>query len=104
MQGEGLQWVGREENVLGEGVSTQFSRLMSEPQYKNSCPNATSQIGGKMPKISTFSGDPTQKGEVLFQQWVFEVKHVLQSHTEVNVWEGMVWSLHRTNQPTLSST
>ena len=46
-----------------------------------------------MPEISTFSGDPTQKGEVTFKQLVFEVRSVMQSHTEVTLWEGMVWSL-----------
>ena len=48
----------------------------------------------KMPKGITFSGDPIQKGEVSFEQWVFEVKSVMQSHTEATLWEGIVQSLH----------
>ena len=95
MLGEGLQWVGREENVLAEGVSMQLSRLTSEPQCENSCSSVTSQVVVKMPKISSFSEDPTQKGEVSFQQWVFEAKSVMQSHTKVILWEGMVSSLLR---------
>ena len=73
----------------------QLSRPMSEPQHENCCPSVTSQVVGKMPKISTFSGDPTKKGEVSFEQSVFEVKSVMQSHTEVALLEGMVWSLCR---------
>ena len=69
--GEGLQWMERKENVLGKGISMQLSRLISVPQHKNSCPIVTSQVVGKMPKISTFSRDPTQKEEVLFKQRVF---------------------------------
>ena len=91
---EGLQSVGREENVSGEGANMQLSRLMSEPQGKHSYPSVTSQVVGKMPKISTLSGDPTQKGEVSFEQWVFEVKSVTQSHNEVTLQEGMLQSLH----------
>ena len=95
MTEEGLWWVGREENVSGLGTSIQLSRLMSEPQQKHSCLSVASQIVGKMPKISTFSGDPTQKREVSFEQWVFEVKSVIQSHTEATLWEGMEGSLCR---------
>ena len=69
--GEGLWWVEREENVLQEGVSTQLSRPTPVPQHENCCPSVPSQVVGKMPKFSTFSWDPTQQGEVLFQQWVF---------------------------------
>ena len=78
----------------GEGTSMQLSRLTSEPQCENSCPSVTSQVVGKMPKISTFNGDPTQKRKVSFKQWVFEVKSVMQSQTEATLWEGMVQSLH----------
>ena len=46
-----------------------------------------------MQNISTFSGDPTKNGEVSFEQWVFEVKTVMQSHTEVTLQEGVVHSL-----------
>ena len=70
-------------------------RLMSELQCKISCPSIASQVVSKMPKIRTFSGDPTQKGEVSFKQWIFEVRSEMQSHTEVTLWEGMVKSLHR---------
>ena len=58
----------------GEGVGMQIWRPTSVPQHENSCPSITSQVGHKMPKFSAFSGDPTQKGEVSFEQWVFEVK------------------------------
>ena len=87
--------MGREENVVGEGISMQLSRLTPVPQHKNSCPSVTSQVVGEMPKINTFSGDPTQKGEVSFEQWVFEIKGVMQSHTKVTLQEGMVQSLCR---------
>ena len=53
-----------------------------------------SQVLGIVPKFSTFSGGSIQKGEVSFEQWVFKVKSVMQSHTEVTLKEGMVWSLH----------
>ena len=79
--------------LWGEGVSVQILRLTSVPQCKNSFPSVTSQVVGKVPKFSIFSEDPTQKREVLFKQWVFEVKSVLQSHTEVTLREGKVWSL-----------
>ena len=78
-----------------EGISVQLLRLMSVPQCKNSWHSVTSQVVGKMPNLSTLSGDSTQKGEVSFEQWVFWVNIVMQSHTEVTLWEGMVQSLHR---------
>ena len=37
---------------------------------------------GKMPRISTFNGDPTQKEEVVFEQWAFEVRSVMQSQLQ----------------------
>ena len=43
-----------------------------------------------MPKISTFIGDPIQKVEVSFEQWVVKVKSVMQSRTEVTLLSGMV--------------
>ena len=96
MVGEGLHQVGREESVSVEGASMQLPRLMSEPQHNISCPSIASQVVGKMPKFSTFSEDPTRKGEVSFEQGAFEVRSVMQNHTEVTLWEGIVWSLHRT--------
>ena len=51
---------------------------------------AASQLPGKTLKFSVFSGDSTQKGEVSFEQWVFEVKSVMQSHTEATLREGIV--------------
>ena len=90
---EGLHQVGREESVLVEGASTKLPRPMSEPQCEMSCPSVASQVVGKMPKISTLSGDPSQKEEVSFKQWVFKVWSVMQSHTEATLQEGMVWSL-----------
>ena len=59
---------GKSRRCVGEGVSMQLSRPASVPQCKSSCPSITSQVVGKMPKISTFSGDPTQKEEVSFEQ------------------------------------
>ena len=50
-------------------------------------PSVSSQVVGMMQKISTFSGDSTQKGEVLFGQWAFEVRSVMQSHRG-NIAEG----------------
>ena len=35
------------------------------------------------------------KGDILFEQWAFEVKSVMQSHMEATLREGIVWSLHR---------
>ena len=64
MRGEGLHQVGREESVLMENTSMQIPRPTLEPQHKISSPSVASQVLGKMPKNSTFSGDPTQKGEV----------------------------------------
>ena len=49
-----------------------------------------SQVVGKMPKFSTFSADSTQKGEVLFDQWIFQVRSVMQNHTELILREGIV--------------
>ena len=51
-----------------EGTSIQLPRLMSEPQCNISCPSIASQVVCKMAKFSIFSGDPTQKGEVSFEQ------------------------------------
>ena len=61
--GEGfIRWgVGK---VSVESASVQLYKPMSEPQHSISCPSVASQVGGKMPELNTFSGDPTQKGEV----------------------------------------
>ena len=67
---------------------------MSETQHEISCPSVASQVVDKIPKFSTFSADPTQKGEVSFQQRVFEVRSVMQIHTEVTLQEEIVQSLH----------
>ena len=47
----------------------------------------------RTPKFSIFSGVTTKKGEISFEQWVFEVRGVLQSHSEAKLWEGIVCSL-----------
>ena len=86
--GEQFCQVGREESMSVEGVSTQLPRPMPEPQCNISCP--TSQVVGEMPKLSTFNGDSTQKREVLFEQWAFEVRSVMQSYTEVTLRERIV--------------
>ena len=49
-----------------------------------------------MPKFSIFSGDSNHKGDISFEQWVFEVKRVMQAYTEATLRNGLVWSLHRT--------
>ena len=68
MVGKWLHWLGREESVSVEGTSIQLPRPMSESQCNISCPSITSQVVGKMLKCSTFSGNPTKKGEVSFEQ------------------------------------
>ena len=90
MMGVQLCWVGREESMSAEGANMQLPRQMPEPQHHIFCPRVASQVVGKMPKFSTFSGDSTQKGEVSFEQWAFEVKSVMQSHTEAPLREGIV--------------
>ena len=72
----------------------QLPRQIPEPQHNISCPHVASMVVGKTPKFSTFSVDSTQKGEVLFEQWAFKLKSVMQSHEEVILTEGIVWSLH----------
>ena len=79
--GDQLHQVGRGEILLVEGTNMQLPMQMPEPQHDNSCPSVSFQVVGKMPKLSTFSGDSTQKGDVSFEQWAFEVKRVMQSHT-----------------------
>ena len=69
--GEGLHWVGREESVSVEGTSIQLPRPISETQHKISCPSVASEVVGKMPTISTFSRDLTQKGEVSLKKMGF---------------------------------
>ena len=90
MMGDQLNWVGIEKSVLVESTNMQLSRPMLEPQYNISCPSVASQIVGKMPKFSTFTGDSTQKGEVSFEQGAFEVRSVMQSHMEATLRGGIV--------------
>ena len=85
--GDWLHQMGREEIMLVEGTNTHLPRQMPEPQCNISCPCVASQVVGKMPKFRIFIGDSTQKGEVSFEQWAFEVKSVLQRHTEVTLRE-----------------
>ena len=92
--GEWLHWVGREKSESAEGTNTQLPRLMPEPQHNMSCPCVASQAVGKMPKFNTFSRDFTQKGEVSIQSnGPFEIRSVMQSHTEATFREGIVQSL-----------
>ena len=93
--GDQLHQVGREESVSVEGANSLLPRQMPEPQCDISCPSVASKVVGKTPKLGTFSGDSTQKGDVSIEQWAFEVKSVMQSNTEVTLREGVVWSLHR---------
>ena len=87
-----LHWMGREEIMSLQGTNMELHRQMPEPQCNISCPSVDSQVVGKMPKFSIFSGDSTQMREVSFEQWAFEVRSVIQSHTEVKLREGIVWS------------
>ena len=77
-------------SVAVKGTCMQLPRPMLEPQHDISYLSVASQVVSKMPKFSTFSGDPTQKGEVSFEQWAFEVRGVMQSHTEVTLREVTV--------------
>ena len=70
----GLQWMGREDVILRENENTQLHRSMQELQCDISFSSVASQLAGKTPK---FSGYSTQKGEVTFEQWVFEVRSVV---------------------------
>ena len=78
---------------MGQDMNTQLHRSMQEPQCDMSYSSVASQLVGKTPEFSIFSGDLTQKGEVSFQKWMFEVKCVIQSHTEATLREGIVYSL-----------
>ena len=71
----------------------QLHRSMQEPQCNMSYSSITSQLAGKTPKCGVFRGDSTQKREVSFKQWVFDVKSVMQSYTEATLREGRVHSL-----------
>ena len=90
MVGEWLHQVGREQSMMVEGASTQLPRPMLEQQHDISYLSVASQVVGKMPKFATFSGDPTQKGEVSFEQCAFKVRIVMQSHTKATLREGTV--------------
>ena len=46
-----------------------------------------------MSNFSTISWDSIQKGVVSFEQRVFEVKSMIQGHTQATLREGIVWSL-----------
>ena len=74
---EGLHQVEISESVSVEGASMQLPRPVSDPQHNISCPSVAPQVVHKMPKFSTFSGDPTQKGEVSFEQWTFKIRSVM---------------------------
>ena len=78
MMGDQLCWLGREESVSVVGANMQLPREMPEPQCDISCASVASQVVGKTPKFSTYNRDSTQKGEVSFEQWAFEVKSVMQ--------------------------
>ena len=66
---------------------------MQEPQCDMSYSSVAPQLARKTPKFSVFNGDLTQKTEVSFKQWVFEVKGVMQSPREAILREGIVHSL-----------
>ena len=85
--GDQLCWVGRKEIMSVEGTSMQLHRQIPELQHDNYCPCVASQVVGKVPKFSIFSGDSTIKGEISFEQQAFGVKSVMQSHTEATLRE-----------------
>ena len=93
--GDPLCQVEREDIVSVKGTNTQLQRQIPEQQCNISCPNVDSKLIGKMPTFSIFIGDSTQKGEVSFEQWAFEVKCVMQIHVGVTLREGIVQSLQR---------
>ena len=90
-KGDQLYWVGRAQIMSVEGINMPLHRQTPEPKCDISWPCMASQLVCKMPKFSIFSGDSTQKGEVSSEQWTFEVKNVMQSHTEMTLREGIVW-------------
>ena len=85
--------MGIDEVTSGEDTNMQLQRSMQEPQCDMSYSSVASQLAGRTPKLSVFSGDSIQKGEVSFKQWVFKVKRVMQSHTEATLREWIVHSL-----------
>ena len=91
LMGDQLYQVQSEEIMLVEGANMQLPRQMPLPQHNISCPSdsVASKVVGKMPNFSTFSGNSTQKGKLLFAQWAFKVKGVMQSHIEGTLREGV---------------
>ena len=55
-------YIGGVESVSVEDTSMQLHRLISEPQCDISCPSHVSEVVGKMPKFSIFSGDFYSEG------------------------------------------
>ena len=49
----------REKIMSVEGANMQLHRQIPEPQHNISCPSVASQVVGKMPKNSIFSGEST---------------------------------------------
>ena len=73
----------------------QMQRPIPEPQCNISFTRVAFHLLNKMPKSAIFSRDSTQMGEVLFEQWAFKVKSVLQSHMETTLREGKLLTLCR---------
>ena len=81
--------MGRDDVVLGKDANMQMHRSKQEPQCSMPFSSAVSEHSRKTPQLSVFSRDPSQKGEVSFKQWAFEVKSVMQSHTVATLREGV---------------
>ena len=92
----GIDYVGwvEKKSCWWKTQNTQLPTQIPEPQWDVSCPSLASQVVGKMPKCGTFSVESTKKKEVSFEQWAFEVKNVMKSHTVATLREGLVWSLY----------
>ena len=55
--GDQLHHMGRGEIKSLEGMNMQLHRQIPQPQCNISCPSIASHLVGKMPKLSTYSGD-----------------------------------------------
>lgn len=56
-------------------------------------PSLGTGFSNKIPKISTFTGQDKEKGDVDFAQWSFKVKTYLEGHTEKSMREAIIRSL-----------
>ena len=80
---------GDRRNHIEGGTNTEMQKPIPGPQHDISCPSVPSQLVSKMPKFSIMETLP-KKGKVLFEQWAFKIKSVMQSHMEVTLRKGIV--------------